>query len=55
MIVIAIVLLCLACSLVFLARKEKAKDPKGPKWFLFQMAGSGIGLVSVILFYQLAA
>lgn len=52
---IAIVLFAAAFGLVKLARKEKVKNNNKPTWFLLQMAGSGIGLVSFIVFWKLVA
>ena len=51
-VVIAILLFIVAVAVVKLALKEKAKNNR-PTWFLLQMAGSGIGLVSFFLFAQL--
>ncbi|MCZ7935865.1 hypothetical protein O9X90_26425 [Agrobacterium leguminum] len=52
-VVIAILLFLLACWLVSIARKAKAKNK--PTWIPLQLAGSGIGLVSFFLFFKLVA
>lgn len=51
--VIAILLFLAALALVSLARKEKAKNKA--TWIPLQLVGSGIGLVSFVLFYKLVA
>lgn len=53
MIVVATLLFLAAAALVSVARKQKAKNK--PVWIPLQLVGSGIGLVSFVLFFKLVS
>lgn len=49
----AIILFLVAAALVLVARKKKAENKNS--WIPLQLVGSGVGLVSFVIFFRLVA